>query len=296
MAPERSKPAAAGAGVVDGAAAHALLAGSDPWARDSRLGWQLSVIVHIAFILFILVKSLVFPGDAVPVPPSLRVDIVGLPDMLKKDKVALPPAPEQKIDKLQEQLKAAEEAAKSSKPIQIPKTPLQEQAAPDEMVQNPKKAKTNAKETAKERADRERKLKSALDRIKSLSKITDEEPKNTGATGALVKGNRISKGVSLSAEARESMEVSYYDVLREHLQQRWELPAWLARQHLSAKVQLHLDARGRVTQLLFLKGSGNAQFDDEVKKAIQNSQPFPLPPEEIARSLSLNGVTVGFPL
>ncbi len=260
--------------------------------QDSRSGFRISLFAHVGLFLALFIKSIVLPGDPLPIPPSLRVDIVGLPDQMKKDLVAVPPAP-------QEGQKA--EPAKA-KPVAQPKAPEAEPAArPDEMVRKsrPKSRKDALRESLKklnthESVKREKKLKSALDRIKALSRISEEERAST--PGVLIKGNRISKGASLSADARESLEASYYDALRAHLQDNWALPVWLARQQLSAQVQLFIDPRGRIANFRFARSSGSSQFDDQVKRALQESQPFPAPPGDIAGSLAAKGVLIGFPL
>jgi hypothetical protein len=214
-----------------------------------------SFIAHALFILLVLFKGLIFPSAPKPYVPTLRVDMVGLPDVLKKDLRALPTD-----------------------------TSV---ADPDELVLHPKKKSLTNQ-------SREKKLRSALDRIKALSKITaDDTPKSKTI---LVKGNKISKGAALSGDAKEAAEASYYDLLRGKLQENWALPVWIARQNYSAQVQLFVDGRGRVKSFRFVKTSGNAQFDSAIKKTLEESQPFPAPSEDVAGSLLTNGVLIGFPL
>jgi colicin import membrane protein len=204
--------------------------------------------------------------------------MVDLPDILKKD---MRGAQKNVSQEMQEALKKAETEAKKIKP-EISK----ETAKPDEMVQNPKSA------TAEDSSKREKKLKNALARIKSLAKIqgAEETPDLS-----VVKGNKISKGTSLSGDAREAAEATYFDVIRDRLQENWALPVWLARQNLSAQVTIFIDGSGQVKGIRFDKSSGNAQFDDAVKKAIVDSVPFPRPPAGLADLLA-SGVPAGFPL
>lgn len=259
-----------------------------PSDRDEKRGLRLSLALHVALALFILIKTLVFPSNPVPFIPSLRVDLVGLPDQLRNElirgaKTPLPPLPEETKET---------QTAKSSEPA--------ETADPDEMVLKPRhpKAETPRKSEKEKTRERERKIKGALARIKALAKITaDSSPaKASDSEGTLIKGNRISKGTSLSGEAREAAEASYYDLLRDRLQENWELPVWIARQNLSAQVQLFIDSRGQVRSFRFVKGSGNSQFDDAVRRTISESQPFTPPPAELASSTLTNGILVGFPL
>ena len=238
-----------------------------------------SLIAHGAMLFVIVVKGLVFPSKAISYIPSLRVDVVDLPDVLKKDKSKLMKIPD--LADLSKDLKEAESQAKDIQPKKAPKVDA-EMADPDEMVLNPK-----AKGT-----DRKKKMKSALDRIKSLSKISDDPQEAKAIT---IKGNKLSKGTALG-EGKESDDVNYYDVLRERLQENWALPVWLARQNLAAQVQVFIDEKGKLRGFKFVKASGNEQFDEAIKRTLQDSQPFPLPPEAIRGSLATSGITVGFPL
>jgi TonB family protein len=160
------------------------------------------------------------------------------------------------------------------------------------MVVKPQKLEKKAEDKSK-KADvsREKRLKSALDRIKSLSKIQEEAPSSLP-----MKGNKLSKGTSLSGDAVEAAEASYFDLVRDRLQAYWELPVWLQRQKLTAEVQIFIDSRGKLRNFRFTRSSGNEKFDEEVRKALTQSQPFPIPPEAIVSSVLVDGISVGFPL
>ena len=246
---------------------------------DLQIGLRWSLYLHGGVILFVILKSLVFPGTPKVFAPALRVDLVGLPDILKKDLAALPKLPS---------------AKEPPAPSKAPDTP-DEAADPKEMVLKPKKVPDASP------ADREKKLKNALARIKALDRIQAadrEDAKNKAREAAipLLKGNIISKGTSLSGAARESAEASYYDEVRERIQSQWVLNAWLARQKLSARVQIFVDARGRIRSFRFTEPSGNAAFDEAVRSALGRSQPLPAPPPEFAAGVLADGISVGFPL
>ena len=255
---------------------------SSPALEPDAFGRALkrSLIAHGVLAVIIIIKSLVFPGKPISYIPSLKVDLVGLPDVLKKDKAKLMKIPD--LADLNQELKDAESQAKNLKPKEAPKVDMTETAEPDEMVLKP---------TTKP-GERKKRMQSALDRIKSLSKISDEAQ---DAKAAPIKGNKLSQGTSLT-DGRESDEASYNDLLRDRLQDNWALPVWLARQDLSAQVLIFIDAKGKLKGFKFVKGSGNPQFDDAVKKTLQESQPFPLPPKDIQSELASSGVTIGFPL
>ncbi|MBY0470920.1 cell envelope integrity protein TolA [bacterium] len=253
-------------------------AGSDGKPSEFHVALKRSAIAHGSIAVVILAASFIFPKKPVMYLPTLRVDVVELPDILKKDLGKVPnlPASQELLDAIEksEKIKPDRPKAKKEKPV--------EDAAPDEMVLNPKtKAKT--------RAEREKRLKSALSRIKSLDKLQEDK-------SPLIRGNAISKGTSLSGDAKESDQVSYYDALRDRLQENWSLPVWLARQSYSAQILIFIDSKGRLRSFKFTKLSGNPQFDNAVKKTVEASQPFPAPPKDVADSVLLDGVLVGFPL
>jgi protein TonB len=252
--------------------------------REDQLGRAMtwSLIGHGAIALFIVLKSLVFPGAVVPIAPALRVDLVGLPDLLKKDLVKVPK--ELPKTDLQKKLEAAAQEAKKIKPAPPKAAPPK-----DEMVLNPKKA-------AKEK---ERKIDLALAKIRALERLkdkTEEEKPKEEDEPIVIKGNQASKGTSLSSDAKEKAQASYYDLVRDALVEYWALPAWLGRQALAAQIQIRIGPAGRVLSAKFLKPSGNDQFDAAIMATIKEAQPLPRPPEELLSSLNDDGVIVGFPL
>jgi TonB family protein len=163
------------------------------------------------------------------------------------------------------------------------------------MILEPKKVQKKETKTKKETA---KKIDTALAKIRALERLKDksDEPRESEDDGILIKGNQISKGTSLSGDAREKAQSSYYDLIRESLVEHWSLPTWLTREKLSAQVLLRVDPAGRVLSLKFLKNSGNAAFDQAIQSTVRDAQPLPRPPKELFDSLSDDGVIVGFPL
>lgn len=223
--------------------------------------------LHLALALSTVAVQWIVPAPPTRVIPTLRVDLVGLPDVLKKDlKIPTPgmTAPESP-------------------------TKAKESAAPDD---------SKSMTLKKEKMDKARKskLQSALARIKALEKLQSESTTEEAEPAPLLKGNILSKGSSISGDAREALESNYYEIVQVRLQTHWALPVWLSRQNLNAKVQILVDSTGRVVSFQFLEASGNPQFDAAVKKTISDAQPFPKPPKEISSSLSVHGIIIGFPL
>jgi len=279
-------------------------------------GIRWSLIAHGAALIILIVKGLIFPGEPAMIAPTLRVDMVGLPEILKKDLQDVSKTP----PGIQDALKNAEEAAKQELAAKKREAEAdtaseeEDRTDPDELVLQAKKKREaeerkkrdeeekNKREKlareAKERLDRERRTKNALDRLKALSKLESEksDTSNEPGNGVVIKGNRLSGGASLDPAAREGLESSYYERVRNRLVENWALPVWLTRQNLQAKVVVFIDERGRLSNFQFTKNSGNETFDEAVRKTLRDSQPYPLPPTEIAPSLQSTGILVGFPL
>lgn len=230
---------------------------------------RISLWVHGGVLLGLLIQGLFFPSTSTPYVPSLRVDLIGLPDQLKFEKIEL-----------------ADKPGKGAPAESSPAKPDAKTPDPDGML--PKTAKK-----PDPKAEAQKRAKDALARIKALSRIKDDSETAGGTT--VVKGNQLSKGTSLSADARESMETGYIDLLWDRLQENWALPSWLQGRGYEAKVYATIDARGSLTSLRFQKSSGNAAFDEYVVQAVRNAQPFPPPPEELRGTLVSRGVLLGFP-
>jgi TonB family protein len=251
---------------------------------EPHIGLKLSAFLHFAFILFILIQGVFFPDQTIPYIPTLKVDLVGLPDVLKKD-LALPnQTPTKEI--IAKTVKKIEQQAKEAA-----KHPPKEVAKKDEMVMKSKPQALKKQESVTD-TRLEKKNQRALDRLKSLAKIQE----GPDVPQKLIKGNKISPGSSLSGEAKEALTANYYDLLRDRLKENWSLPIWLSRQNYRANVMVSIDPQGRLIELKFTKSSGNSQFDDAVKRAFQNSVPLPIPPQELKQTLLSHGILVGFPL
>lgn len=250
---------------------------------EFSLGLKWSIIGHLILLLCVLVQNLIFPDNPVRYIPTLKVDLVGLPDVLKKD-LKIP----QQVASDKQQTKPE---APSAKPVAL-------------NVSSKKEALKEVDKTNSQPSTQtiEKKNKYALDRIKALAKITDTFKDTSGedhthvTKSAPLKGNKLSPGTSLSGEAKEAQSMAYFDLLRDRLQHNWTLPPWIARQNFAAQVQIYIDAHGRVRNYHFVKPSGSSPFDEAIKKTLEQSQPFPIPPQSYQATLISEGVLIGFPL
>lgn len=223
---------------------------------------KISLIIHASFLFTIVTKETFFPSTPELYIPSLRVDLVALPDQLKKDINKPRPLPGDEKQTAQKKSKATEVADPGA---------MATKSLPSQ--------------------DRKKKIQGALARIKALERIAEDEPKNKK-----LKGNFLSKGTSQSGDAKESAMTNYYEEVVDQVRRYWELPVWLARRGLSAQVRIALDQNGKVVQLVFVKSSGDPQFDDYAKGSIMSAQPFPMPPTEVRGVVMGSGFVLGFPL
>ncbi len=287
-----------------------------------RDGIARSTLLHSAILMLVLLKTLVLPGDPVTVSPTLRVDLVGLPDFLKKDLQAVNNPPPDLVDALkqadQAAQKLAEEKREQAKEEEQEAARVKEKKEPEvaeegdetyalkKLKDSGKRKKDEKRERDEAELERKDKLKKALARVKALSRlesIKDAEKQQRVKTdglenrsGTLMKGNRLSRGTSLDGEAREAAETSYYERVRDKLVNHWALPVWLSRQNYQAQVVIYLDSSGRLRDFKFTKPSGSETFDAAVKRTLQESQPFAAPPDELASDVQNRGILVGFPL
>jgi outer membrane biosynthesis protein TonB len=236
---------------------------------------KISVILHALVIGLSFIWSFISSNqDPIRISPSIRVDLVALPDVKKSDLSQYEASDKTNLNALEEKLSKTEASAK--KALQK----IQEEVKQEESMSLQKK---KGKETRKDS------LKNALERIKALDSI--EKSQSSRKKTVIAKGNTLSKGTSLTGEnTGETSE--FVSRMQSKLHDNWNLPVWLSKQNLNAKVVLFLDSKGYVSKTVFAQPSGNQQFDDFVLKTIRMSQPFNAPPDEVLEG----GITLGFPL
>ena len=70
-----------------------------------------------------------------------------------------------------------------------------------------------------------------------------------------------------------------YKALIEHtLRSRWDRPEDIADETYVAEVELSVDAKGKVTEYRWLKGSGDKRWDDSVKAVVAQTKTISRPP------------------
>lgn len=243
---------------------------------------RFSVGGHALLLLAVIISSLVFRGKPRTYLPSVRVDLIGLPDLKKADLMNAQSADMEKLKKTLEQMEKQEkdQAKKKPKPVVEAEPPKQ-----DDTMALKKKEKQKQKAAEDER---KKKLDSAIARMKAIQAMED----SVKAAQAPAKGNKLSKGSQLFGEQKEGDTDLYVDALVTKVRAHWRLPLWLAKQRHGAKVLVFLNRIGRVDRLIFTQTSGNEQFDQYVRAAIEQAAPFDAPPSDIQS----DGILLGFPL
>ncbi len=239
----------------------------------SAIKW--SLIAHVAIVAIFTVKATFFQGEAIDYSAAIRVDIVALPEKLDPNQISLV-KPEEK----------EKETTEKSKPVALPEKV--EPKAKDPEAINLKKTKSKQQEALEKL-----KKQSALDKIKNdveREKTTNEALKKV----AQVKGNILSPGTALTGLNKMQHE-SYIADLDRHIKERWALPEWMAKRDFKAQARVRIDERGQVISREIFKTSGNASYDDIVLDTIDQSAPFPVPPQKLAAIVSVQGILIGFP-
>lgn len=235
---------------------------------------NLSIGLHVALFLSVFIVKVVGPSKPIMLQSSVKVDLIGLPDLTKKDVAdsTLDPVSKSKDDAEDKSLMKALEKMKKF---------------------NPKKADDEMELKKKEEESRKKSMKSALERIKSIQDMEESESKSkSNKKQVQAKGNVLSQGSSLTGTQGDVFN-EYADRMRTRLSNNWDLPVWLSKMKLQAQVVIYLDKTGSVLSAVITKSSNNKQFDEYVMKTIKVSQPFGPPPAEI---LNAGGVILGFPL
>ncbi len=224
----------------------------------------ISLLVHVAAILYITVKAVFFPSDDVLIQSALRVDMVALPDKVES------PSPTQ--------------AAPSPK-VEVP------QPAP-KALPKPVPTKTPAINIKK-------KQNAAIERLKALEAIENirneiKEPQKANTKTPQYKGNVVTKGDDLTGLDRMQYD-GYFSKLKSQVKQNWQVPQWLSESQLKTQIQVTFDAQGMILDKKIVISSGNAVFDRKALEAIERSAPLPIPPEKLQSLMEHEGILFNFP-
>lgn len=271
-------------------------------------GVGISFVIHAVIISFFALKAAFFDPEPIDFSQAVRVDMVGLPDKVEpktlpakteeNPKPALPqkePVAEKPVEK------TVEKKPEPVKPEPVKPAPKPVVAKPE--VKAPKTAKPegiNLEKTKTQQQSAIEKLKAmaALEKIKQ--DVAQEKTKVAPGTGKdkagtqKVKGNVLSPGTALTGLAKLQHD-TYAADLDHHIKQHWAVPEWLANRDFKAQAKVYFDARGNILGRKIVKSSGNQSYDDAVLSTIDQSAPFPPPPEKFTAIVETDGILIGFP-
>ena len=224
----------------------------------------ISALGHLLiFFSFWLSSSFSWPSKSIHIQEAIRVDMVGLPDL-----VSPKPAPVRK-------------------PSPSKAKPLPKKKPPQKKPEPPKK--TPPKKTPQKTLEQTKQSQAqAIQNLKGTASSENPSQKPT------YKGEQISKGDSTTGELDTVLMYGYFTRIRSHIKMFWNLPRFLADKNYKATVVIEVNSEGNIMRIRLEKSSGNESFDQIVIETIRIASPLPKPPQEL-RSVLKQGVGFNFP-
>lgn len=228
-----------------------------------------SLGAHLAALL--LFSGVLLPRYQRDLRPVYHVDLVNLPVMSPQAgrPDARPPKPQAKAPapepaKAPPKPAARPDAVKLAKPAVQPKKP---EAAPRPAV-------SATEQKALEDTMRRMQARREFDDLKQqLAQLGAKDSRHAAAVPGAPVGSPTGKGTEEGT--------AWDEWLRTFFKSNWSLSKYqVSRLDLEAKVRIVYDAQGNLVDYTFLKASGDATFDDSVKKAILFEKQLPKKPKE----------------
>jgi colicin import membrane protein len=263
-------------------------------------GVIVSLTLHLGIILFFVIKGFLFREEVIDYSQAIRVDIVGLPEKVKQEKI-------KKI--------SPQEAVQESPQVNLEVAPKEEVMEPTEKSLRPtvtplpvkidkdflNLAQLKKNQAKQKEAFQKLKTMTAIERIQKeveRDKKESNDSKKASTVGVPaknvpIKGNILAPGSELVGIDKLQHE-SYASELDRHVKQFWSLPEWLNRKGYKAQLVVHIDERGQIISRELLNPSGNPQFDESIIATIDQSNPLPPPPEKLSAKVRSEGILIGF--
>ena len=242
--------------------------------KEFKAAIKWSLIAHVVVFGMFTLKAAFFTSEAIDYSAAIRVDIVALPEKLDPNQVSLV-KPEEKVKETVTKAKAE---------------PLPEKK---EKVKDPEVINLNKTKSKQQDALEKLKKMSAIDKIKNDVEREKSE-KEALKKVAQVKGNILSPGTALTGLNKLQHE-NYVADLDRHIKEHWSLPEWMSKRDFKAQARVRIDEKGQIVSREIVKTSGNSNYDEIVLETIDQSAPFPQPPEKFAAIVSVQGILIGFP-
>ena len=248
-----------------------------------------SLGIHLAVAILLLTRAFFAPSDPLALEDAIRVDIVGLPQKMLPDQ-PLPPEPAAKTP-----------PPPKAAPAPAPTPPPPKADAPKFVEKPVEKPKPNLKHEQKDAFAKLRAMEAlanmkreAEERDAAREKAAADARARAAAPPPPIAGHKVSAGNSLTGV--EKLDYNRYGAdIRARVLANWKVPSWLAEADLRAKVRVWVDDTGAVTKKQIFLSSGNEVFDQAALDAVDASNPFPAPPENLRGVLGNEGFTLGLP-
>lgn len=248
-------------------------------------GLFISFCMHVALIVFMIVKVSFFSKNETLLSHAIRVDMVGLPEKYN----TLPPP----VDKPQE--------SKKNEPPPKEEPPPKQEAKPASVPPQKAEAKSSKAEADSVNLNKNKqKQKEALEKLKKLSAIekireqVTKEKAQQNTPPQPIKGRVISKGTALTGLDKIQSD-NYLLQLDAVIKNHWQLPQWLIGKNLKTKILVKIDPSGNIAARKIMQSSGNPTYDEYCLQAVDKSAPFPKVPEKFTEVYKEDGVLIGFP-
>lgn len=293
---------------------------------------HLGLILFLAASYLINKFQLFNSSENIELRNTLRVDIVGIPldtiqELTNRRRKSDPDLPEittkikeekkqdtkpseaEKAEAQREKDKAAEVAKEAKEKAEQKEKELEKEkeaeatpsAVDEAQLKTDEQAKENqeymnflnkyqtkkvANESGKSKSKSDKNKKQDLELLKNMQNI-------------IYRGNILSKGAKLEGDiVGEDLKLveEYLEQVVELIRPNWNLPPYLEAQKLNCRIRIFINSSGSVSQMVIYKTSGVSEYDERALKAISDSVPFPVIPQQIRGALASGKVILGFPL
>lgn len=246
----------------------------------------LSFAIHLLIpISVITVKGLeglgihLFPREKVikdAYQSFIQVDVVALPDQAINEKFDFDPssAPVDHVQTNAEEV-VPEKEDDTLKLKEDAETKAAEKKA-EELALKKKKDQEDKKRVA-EQEKALKKLQAEAKREQALKALQDKSGKKGRQKLA---GNILSQGTSAKGMIGTAAD-RYTAILTEAIKKHFNIYLWQTKKNLEASVEFELYPTGRVRKRKIAKSSGDSSYDSAILKAIDDSQPLPLPDDPL---------------
>jgi colicin import membrane protein len=244
---------------------------------DFSTAITISLVVHIALVTILTLKTVFFQREAMIYENAVRVDLVALPDKVTQGATQAAPTPP-----LPDPAKPV-----PAKPVPAKVEPVKKMAPPkiDSEAINLEKSKHKQEASLK-------KLKALSSMDKIRKQVAAEE--RLKKSQQLFKGNELSSGTELTGLSAIQHD-NYVMSVKQQIYQSWSLPEWLSKKNLKAQIVAKYDESGKLISKHIVRSSGNPTYDDLILEAVERSSPVPPPPEKLAKIIKYEGILIGFP-